>query len=230
MTPRLGLATVLAMAQPYFGPSGPQQSNFVPPPKKTNVGLIVGLVIGGVVLLGILAIGVIAVFGALGIAGTRSYLKNAKTAEAKNTLEGISRAVVSTYERERWDEATQTVKHELCGSAEPVPATVPAGKKYQPATQSGQDFESGDENRGWKCLRFTITSPVYYRYDYRVGSGYKGPARGGPDPGPDGFEISAEGDLDADGKTSLFTLTGKVDRATHSIRVEREIFVVDGDE
>jgi len=59
-------------------------------------------------------------------------------------------------------------------------------------------------------LRFTLERPSYYQYDYRVGSGYKGPSRGGPDPGKGGFEVSAEGDLDGDGKTSLFTMTGQI--------------------
>jgi hypothetical protein len=37
------------------------------------------------------------------------------------------------------------------------------------------------------------------RARYRIGGNYKGPARGDPDPGPNGFEVSAEGDLDGDG-------------------------------
>lgn len=218
------------MAQPYPGPLG-SPHGFTPPPKKTmSTGLIVALVIGGVVSLSIIGVVVLGILGALGIAGTRSYLKNAKTSEAKNTINGISRAVQRAYDREEWDEATGTAVHRLCGSAQPVPTDVPAGKKYQPYTDGGRDFGAGDEKTGWKCLKFTITSPIYYRFDYRVGSGYKGPARGGPDPGPDGFEISAEGDLDADGKTSLFTLTGKVDKARQTLTVDKEVYIVDGDE
>lgn len=195
-----------------------------------STGLIVGLVIGGVVVLGILAIVVLGVLASMGIYGTRKYLQNAKTSEAKNTIGGISRAAQQAYDREELDESTNTTKHRLCGSAQAVPTDVPAGKKYQPYTDGGRDFDSGDANTGWKCLKFTITSPIYYRYDYRIGSGYKGPARGGPDPGPDGFEISAEGDLDADGKTSLFTLTGKIDKARQTLTVDKDVFVVDGDE
>jgi hypothetical protein len=69
--------------------------------------------------------------------------------------------------------------------------------------------------------------PHYYQYEYRTGGPYKGPSRGGPDPGPDGFEVSAEGDLDGDGVTSLFTMTGKVDSATKSVRLATELFVAD---
>ena len=39
----------------------------------------------------------------------------------------------------------------------------------------------------------------------------------GPDPGPDGFEASAEGDIDGNGKTSLFTRVGKVDKKTQTL-------------
>ena len=47
------------------------------------------------------------------------------------------------------------------------------------------------------------------RFAYRR-HGFVGPARGGPNPGPGGFELSAEWDHDGDGKTALITLAGKV--------------------
>jgi hypothetical protein len=76
-------------------------------------------------------------------------------------------------------------------------------------------------------LRFALTTPHYYQYDYRQGGPYKGPARGGPDPGPHGFEASAEGDLDGDGVTSLFTRTGTLDPRTNQIELSPTFFVVD---
>ncbi len=159
---------------------------------------------------------------AVGIYGVRRYLAAAKTAEAKNAIGAISRGAIAAYERE----SSSTPAHALCKSARPVPATVPAGSKYQPSTQQGQDFDTGSPTVGWKCLKFTITNPHYFQYDYRAGGNYKGPKRGGPDPGPDGFEASAEGDLDGDGKTSLFTLTGKV-TPQGTVRLSTEIFIVD---
>jgi hypothetical protein len=74
-------------------------------------------------------------------------------------------------------------------------------------------------------LRFEVEDPIHYQYEYRVGGNYKGPARGGPDPGPNGYEVSAEGDLDGDGKTSLFTLVGRVENG--DLRRATEIFVAD---
>jgi hypothetical protein len=147
-----------------------------------------------------------AVLPALGIYGVRRYLVSAKTSEAKNTLGAIARGATASYEREAVGGA-----HAFCKSAVAVPNAVPSARKYQPSTAPGADFESGDEESGWKCLRFTITQPHYYQYGYSQGGPYKGPSVGGPDPGPSGFEAWAAGDLDGDGVTSLFTITGTVD-------------------
>ncbi len=83
---------------------------------------------------------------------------------------------------------------------------------------AGSDFETGDDKAGWRCLKFSMTQPHYYQYGYTVGGPYKGPAVGGPDPGPNGFEAWAVGDLDGDGVTSLFTRTGKIDASGRLIR------------
>jgi hypothetical protein len=162
---------------------------------------------------------------AVGIYAVRRYLKAAKTAEAKNTVGAIARAAVTAYERE--DLQAQAIVHRLCKSAIAVPTRVPAGTKYAPSTAGKVDFETGDDRAGWRCLRFAMTDPHYYQYEYRQGGPYKGPARGGPDPGPNGFEVSAEGDLDGNGKTSLFTRIGTIDPKTHSVKVSTEIFISD---
>jgi hypothetical protein len=155
---------------------------------------------------------------AVAIFGVNRYLKNAKTAEAKNVVARISRGAAEGYEREN----SSAPIHSLCKSAIPVPSRVPAGQKYMPIAT---DFLTGDAREGWRCLRFKVEDPIHYQYEYRVGGNYKGPARGGPDPGPNGYEVSAEGDLDGDGKTSLFTLVGRVENG--DLRRATEIFVAD---
>jgi hypothetical protein len=164
---------------------------------------------------------------ALAIFGVRKYLATAKTAEAKNTIGAIARDAVAAYERERFDPKAPNgpTPHKLCGAAAPVPAEVPRAKKYAPSDEDGRDFNQGDDEHGWRCLKFAMMQPMYYQYEYRVGGSYKGPARGGPDPGKDGFEVSAVGDLDGDGKTSLFTLTGKVVNGT--VQLSPQIFIAD---
>ncbi|XXY49089.1 hypothetical protein WME91_54690 [Sorangium sp. So ce269] len=151
---------------------------------------------------------------ALAVYGVRRYITSAKTAEAKNTVLAMARSAAGAFERAAGAAGAKKAgppSRALCKSATPVPAAVPPGTRYTPSASPGKDFNQGDDASGWRCLRFGVEAPFYYRYDYRAGSGYKGPARGGPDPGKDGFEVSAEGDLDGDGETSLFTRTGKIE-------------------
>jgi hypothetical protein len=166
----------------------------------------------------------VGVFAALGIYGVRRYLQNSKIVEAKNTVGAITRAAVAAFEREQLG-PNNTVRHVLCKSAQPVPAAVPRGIKFMPSNAPGTDWDTGDDQTGWRCLKFMMSSPHYYRYSFIAGGPYKGPARGGPDPGPDGFEVSAEGDLDGNGVTSLFTRVGMINRATGAVTIVPEVFV-----
>jgi hypothetical protein len=163
----------------------------------------------------------------LGVFGARRYLASSKTSEAKMNVGVIARAAARKYESETLSGAITAGKraapqHVLCKSAKAVPAAVPKGVKYMPADT---DYSSGDETSGWRCLLIAFDEPQYYQYEYRVGGDYKGPKRGGPDPGKDGFEASAEGDLDGDGKTSLFTRTGKIVKG--EVKLDPEIFIAD---
>jgi hypothetical protein len=194
--------------QQGYGQGQPMQQQ--PPKKKTSWGVTCLIVAACMVpVMGVLA--------ALAIHGVRRYLVSAKSAEAKNTIGAIGRAMVSSYE----------ANGALCGPVVPVPAAVPSGRKYQPSIAAGQDFQQGTATDGWTCLKFSMTQPMYYQYDVRIGGGYKGTARGGPDPGPDGLEISAEGDLDGDGITSLFIRTGKVDAASKRVVLATELTIID---
>lgn len=167
------------------------------------------------VRLDIVDIATMGALSAVAIYGVRRYLASAKVAEAKSNVGAFSRAAVAARER----------TGQLCASAQPVPADgVPAAVRHQPSARGGEDFQSGDARRGWRCLGVTLEGPHYYRYHYNAGGGYLGPARGGPDPGPGGFEVAAEGDLDGDGVTSLFTVTGN---SAAGEQAPRTIFVSD---
>src|SRR5262249_15279761 len=158
--------------------------------KGMSTCLIVALVlfaVGGVVVV---------LMVVLGAYGMQRYLSSAKSAEAKNTIGAITRAAVAAYERETLI-GTRTV-HRACSSAAPVPASGPrAAKKYMPSSATGSDYNAGNENTGWVCLKFSMTMPQYYQYHYHAGSGYLVPANA---PGPNGFEAAAMGDLDGNGK------------------------------
>ena len=78
-------------------------------------------------------------------------------------------------------------------SAPPVPGAVPPGTKYQ---SSPSDWQEGS----WKTIGFTMDTPQYYRYSV-VTSGDRKHAT-----------VRAEGDLDGDGKSSLYELPLELDK------------------
>ena len=105
----------------------------------------------------------------------------------------------------------------LCDSSTSVPSSMSSvtRKKYQPSHAAGADYNAGDRFTGWRCLQFSIASPQFYQYRYKV----DGPPvevtlpKGGTPPGLSGDETwsaSAQGDTDGDGKTSWFVLEGYV--------------------
>ena len=159
------------------------------------------------------------------------YTTSSKTSEAKNTIGAIARGAAAAYEREvalPEDALPDAPSHKLCTSATPVPAKgPPSGTKYQPSATDGEDFESGDAESGWRCLKFALSQPHYFQYGYNAGSGYKSTAHGLPDPGPDGFEAWAMGDLDGDGRPSLYVTTGKIDNTTQQLKRSTKMSCVD---
>jgi len=165
-----------------------------------------------------IVVAIIGVLAALAIYGVRTYISASKTSEAKNSIGAISRGAVSAYQRVSAQNQILTPgqqgvpsSHNLCKTALPVPPTVTyvRGKKYQPKTKSG-DFESGSDTSGWRCLRFSISQPMYYQlmYYYKAGdvSGIisKGAA------GKDYFVARANGDVDNDGIYSYFLRGGVI--------------------
>lgn len=159
-----------------------------------------------------IVVAIIGVLAALAIFGVRRYLASAKTSEAKNTVGAISRGAVAAYERENAagdfvavGNTSTAASHSLCEDATPLPAAVPAGTKYQP--DPAGDFSagptSGSSTAGWQCLKFAMTQPIYYQYDYEKG-GRTGASAASPDPAAaaddaaESFEASARGDIDGD--------------------------------
>jgi type IV pilus assembly protein PilA len=158
-----------------------------------------------------IVVAIIGILAALAIYGVRKYLTSAKTGEAKNNLGRLGKDAVSAYEREKMpggkldvgDPAKAT--HELCGNSSVVPRTIPAGEKIQP---DPSDWD-GDADTGWKCLRFSVDSPVYYQYKYALD-------------GTTDFLATATGDLDADtDKVSVWTLEGGLLEGTDGTKAMR---------
>ncbi|XXX71615.1 prepilin-type N-terminal cleavage/methylation domain-containing protein [Sorangium sp. So ce134] len=178
-----------------------------------------------------IVVAIIGVLAALAIFGVRRYLASAKTSEAKNSVGAISRGAAAAFERESAASEILTAggesaaaSHSLCESATAVPDDVPAGIKYQPDPAEGEDFETGSSTAGWKCLRFSMTQPIYYQYHYVRGARIPG-VTASPDPTADGFEAGAVGDLDNDTTYSFFTRGGTVDTGTGQLAVATQVYI-----
>ena len=80
---------------------------------------------------------------------------NEASMSAKMQVGAISRGGMAAYEREvamaddlaEGDEM-EAPSHELCGTAVPVPTTVPRRQTYQASPKAGEDFNSGDSTTG----------------------------------------------------------------------------------
>lgn len=181
-----------------------------------------------------IVVAIIGVLASLAIYGLTSYLAAARTSEAKHGVGAIARAAVQAYEEERSEHqilgegipGTQAA-NVLCTTANPVPASAAAiqGRKYQPNTALGQDFQAGNHLTGWKCLNFAKTESMYYRYTYIANGAYLSPGVGGPDPAGMGFEAAAQGDTDGDGSSSTFARVGKLE--TDRLRLATQVFIHD---
>ncbi len=161
----------------------------------------------------------------LSTACAKKLLAKSKTAEAKTTVAGIARAAIAAFEKKKANakDKTATKNLKLCGSASPVPSSVLKGKRYQPAQTDGEDFKTGDDQTGWRCIRFELQTPHYYQYHY----GRDGSPVAPKNPKAcksDCFEAGAIGDLDGDGDLSRFALVGQVDRSKMTIKLS-ELYI-----
>ena len=155
-------------------------------------------------------------------------------AEAKAFVGAIFRGADSGFKRlaaaslEEGAEPAPTGEGVLCKPAPPIPDRVPKAESYLPSSAAGEDYNTGDDKTGWKCLDVSNGHPQHCQVSYAVGSGYKSVARGGPDPGPNGVEASAECDADGNGKTSLYARTGTLKDGL--LEGSPELFVADDGE
>ena len=177
-----------------------------------------------------IVVAIIGVLAALAIYGVSKYLASAKTSEAKNTVGAVVKGATAAYERETvpaeilaGGASSSGSARQLCGTATAVPAAVPTGTKYNPNQAEGSDFETGNTTTGWKCLKFSMAQPMYYRYSYFVASGFLAPS-GAPAPGASGFEAGAQGDVDGDGTFSTFVRGGSLD-ASKNLNLATQVFI-----
>ena len=160
-----------------------------------------------------IVVAIVGVLAVLAVYGVRKYIANAKTAEAKNSLGQIGKDAVTAFEGERMANAVLDVKastgvvRQMCGDAT---ATVPdnkakiEGKKYQSEKADWSNPNDVTQNKGFPCLKFEMTAPQYYMYDY------KGSVPSGGSANNATFSATANGDLNGDGTLSTFRVNGKI--------------------
>jgi len=150
-------------------------------------------------------VAIVGVLAALAIYGVRKYVLNAKTAEVRNALGQITKDASSAYARESIAGAVLSlgsitgVVNRLCQSAVAIPSTPASiqGRKYQSQPSEWQDA-------GWNCLRFSVSDPQYFQYNYWVTGSVTRDSDG------DTFTALGRGDLDGDGQLSTFSMEGRL--------------------
>lgn len=184
-----------------------------------------------------IVVAIIGVLAALAIYGVERYLGNSKAAEAKQHVGAISRGAHGAYEATfaQSDVVSEgglssIEEHTLCGSATPVPALgVPQGKKYQPQTADGFDFGVGTSNSGWKCLKFAITSPIYFQYHYNRNATPTevAPLNGARCNAPPCYEAAGLSDLNGDGAIfGVIARTGKINPGTGALKAASQLYIL----
>jgi hypothetical protein len=118
------------------------------------------------------------------------YLIETKQVEARNTVGAIAKDIVMWWEREEMTPQATANKRKRLLSFPAVPSTVPRGVKFE--TKPG-------DWKAWDALKFEMDQPQYYQYEVRASKDGQSAT------------VIARGDLDGNGKTSLFELALKVD-------------------
>ncbi len=159
-----------------------------------------------------IVVAIVGILAVLAIYGVRKYLANAKTAEARNSLGQLAKDAAAAVEREKGSGAiiaagsSSALMRAFCASAgAAIPAAPPTASKYQ---STKADWNGGDSTTGWQCLKFTMEEPQYYQYNYSASdtSAVSG-----------AFAATAKGDINGDGVTSVFTVSGSAQSGSIAI-------------
>jgi prepilin-type N-terminal cleavage/methylation domain-containing protein len=142
---------------------------------------------------------VVAIIGILASIATPAfikYVKQSKTSEATLNLKTISDGASAYYQADQFDtDGNYVAQRQFPGvnGESKVPGSVPKGVKV--ITPSASWSASP-----WSELNFGMSKSHYYQYAYELMA-------------PNVFSSRARGDLDGDGTTSFFVLSGEADIA-----------------
>jgi type IV pilus assembly protein PilA len=155
-----------------------------------------------------IVVAIVGILAALAIYGVRKYMSNAKSAEARNSLGQLAKDAASAYNREHMAAAildpgsVAGVSNQLCAKAAAKIPDVKAKIKGQKYQSKAAEWDDGDKDTGWQCLKFSMSEAQYFMYGYDATLVAAGEGST--------FAATAEGDLDGDDTTSTFTIKGKV--------------------
>lgn len=152
---------------------------------------------------------IIGILASLAIYGVNKYIASSKSAEARLGIGAISKGAVTAYEGETMAGTLLTIggtvssSRGLCTGTTataltPVAIASVKGVKYQ---SGAAEWNTGAQDDGWQCLRFSMTGPQYYQYSYISTGGNLANAT---------YDALAYGDLDGDAVIATFTLRGRV--------------------
>jgi type IV pilus assembly protein PilA len=147
-----------------------------------------------------IVVAIVGILAVLAIYGVRKYIANAKTTEARNSLGQIAKDAAAAVEREKGSATVTTgmsnILRQFCATSTVVPGTIPKAQKYQSVPS---EWTGADSTTGWTCLKFEMEEPQYFQYQY---SAIDTSAVSGS------FVAIAHGDLNGDGNSSTFQVSG----------------------
>jgi type IV pilus assembly protein PilA len=159
-----------------------------------------------------IVVAIIGILAVLAIYGVSRYLKSAKTAEATNNIGAIQKNSTEALTREKMSGSyvapgtSTSLSYGFCESeGASVPAAVPVAAKYTSGAgdwSKGKGAGTGGADKGFYCLKFTVDQPQYYAYGYTATG--SGTAAG------NSIAIVANGNLDGNGTTSEFKMSGQI--------------------
>lgn len=159
-----------------------------------------------------IVVAIIGILAVLAIYGVSRYLKTSKTAEATNNVGQIGKNANEAFSREKMSGqykapgASTGLSQCLCKT---VTNTVPAGgapPKAAKYTSDPSEWKTVDPDdfTGWRCLKYEITGPQYFLYNYTSDANCAAGTVGTK------FDGIANGDLDGNGTTSAFDLEAHI--------------------
>ena len=124
-----------------------------------------------------IVVAIIGILAAVAVPGFMQYIKDSKTSEAKDNLKAIGDGAIAYFEAEHvYDANGMTPQSRLypgggdigetyagVATSTPVGGCDAIGQKNDPSSDAlAQTLNSAP----WKHLKFQITKPFYYEYDY----------------------------------------------------------------